>query len=131
MFKDRVYVFDIILLILGAFVLYTVLNFDIVLENQFVPTVLSGLTSCTALIVGFMVTVIAISITQFKVPKDRIAVSIFILLFSITFLTGAYAHIFGGEYYTSLRYGMLGLNIASLILLDFITFFTTEAERLE
>lgn len=43
---------------------------EISLETQFVPTLLNGITSCTGLIVGFTITVIVITISQFKDPHD-------------------------------------------------------------
>jgi len=90
---------------------------EISLETQFVPTLLNGITSCTGLIVGFTITVIVITISQFKNPHDttRIAFTLLFLLFSVGSLFGGYTELMHHRYYTALETALYGLVLSFVV----------------
>lgn len=119
-------ILELFLLFLGILLILSTWVDEIILETQFVPTIVNGLTSCIALIVGFTATSIAIGFSnpRFNLGENigRIMVIMLVLTFSCGCLYNAYGAIMIARYYEALRYARTGLVIAILVLFDFLGF---------
>jgi len=100
---------------------------EIKIEAQYIPTILNGITSSVALIVGFTVSSITLTITR-KLPRPigatRLGITIFILLFSVLTVFIAYSRVFLSDFHYALKHAMMGLDISVIMLFDFIIFLT-------
>lgn len=126
-------VVDLFALIFAILLTYSILDTDITLCDQFIPTTLNGVTSCTSLIVGFTATAVAVTVSQFKNPRDapRITITILFLSVSIVLLFYAYAAIMDKQYHLALKSGMIALVVSISTLIDLVFFFALKLRRFE
>jgi hypothetical protein len=124
---------DVTITVLTIFLLIAFWTTDVSIENQFIPTLVNGITSCISLIVGFTITAIAIAISQFKHPKDagRIAITLILLMFPILSLFYAYGDLMDREYFAALKFAMYALIIAAMTLYSFVVFLTLKLHGFE
>lgn len=124
---------DIFLLVFAFFNILGILNGDIVLDTQFVPTTLNGVTSSVSLIIGFTATILAIAVSkpQFR-DVSRIKAIIILLLFPIIFLMRAYVELlYYTNYELALKNAQIGLIVSFVILTDFLFFLIDRLDMLK
>lgn len=126
--------FDIFWLLFAFITSLVIWNTNLLLETQFIPTVLNGVTTSISLIVGFTATTIAIMISKPFKPvenKYRIGFTTVMLATPIFILFVTYFELMNAEYQLALKYAMIGLIISFCTLVDFLTFLGSKLERME
>ena len=97
------------------------IKFDI----NFMPEIFNGIIAATGLILGFILTMITLAISNqiltFQQSEFRIKLLVLIAIFPITTIWAAYIDLFQTYYYKSIREAMMGLSVVLGLL--FYTFY--------
>jgi hypothetical protein len=102
-------------------------NRKITISTQLIPTIVNGVTSCTAVSVaatGLLFTVaLANKLMTFPKNKMRLFFSILLMIFSVVFVSQAFENLIEEHYEYAIRNSLTGMFVSVFLLLSNVIYF--------
>lgn len=127
--------FDIACVLLAIFGIVVSLTAEVSVEIQFLPTIINGIISSVSLMIGFILTSIALTITRSSLEplkhRSRIVFTLILLMYPIGTLFASFVLLALGEFQNAFRSAMVGFIGSMVLLLDYAVFLTNKLEAMK